>query len=204
MRPSRWYCPPGVPKPAHACIAGEMACMPTGGPPGAIPGGMCYGGPVEPGEAGWQQHPAGHWFNFTDASPALLLRMNPNPRLVRWVEIAGAAAEQVWRVPVLLEPVYDGETERILLFKTALDRVWTGTAWAPPDEMAELQRRLLLVNHGIGMQRMDLSSAEAVKVALDLLHLGHEFDDHEMIAAKWVSEVLVIRILIAAVGMELV
>jgi hypothetical protein len=203
VKPVRWYCPPGVAKPAHAIIPGACQCLPTGGPPGAVPGGMCYGGAVEPEDTGWQKHPAGHWFTYEDASPALLIRLDANPRLVRWIEIAGADPAHIWRVPVLLEPVYGEDGETPILFKSALDRIWTGGKWDTPTEILDLQRRLLLMCHAIGTDRTVVSSAEAVKTALDALLEGHEFDPAELIAAGWVSEVLVLRTLIGTCGMEL-
>lgn len=203
MRPVRWYCPPGLAKPKHAIIPGSLACLPEGGPPGAVPGGTCYGGPVEPDEPGWQQHQAGHWFNYTEAVPALLLRMDPNPRMVRWVEVAGADPSHTWRVPVLMEPVYGEDGETILLFKSALDRVWTGTTWDTPEAVSDLQRRLMLVCHALGTNQANLTSVEAVQATLDVLRQGHEFDPQEIIAAGWVSEVLVVRVLVAACGLEL-
>jgi len=202
MLPPRWYSPPGVAKPAHVCIPGEMQCLDNAGPPGAVPGGKCYGAPVEIGEEGWTLHPAGHWFNLTDATPCLMIRLDIHPRLIRWVDAGGAKEGHMWRVPVLLDPVCD-EKGIIVTFKTALDRMWNGSDWSIPKEIDDLRRRLLLVNHAIGTNQADLSSAEAVKVALDLLHLGQVFDDHEVINAGWVNEVLVVRTLIAGIGMEL-
>lgn len=164
---------------------------------------MCYGGAVEPEDTGWQQHPAGHWFTYEDASPALLIRLDANPRLVRWIEISGANPAHIWRVPVLLEPVYGEDGETPILFKSALDRIWTGGKWDTPTEILDLQRRLLLMCHAIGTDRTVVSSAEAVKTALDALSEGHEFDPAEVIKAGWVSEVLVLRTLIGTCGMEL-
>jgi hypothetical protein len=204
MLPIRWYCPPGVAKPAHAVIPGVCQCLPTGGPPGAVPGGVCYGGAIEPDEIhGWHQHPAGHWFNFHDSAPALLIRLDTNPRLVRWIEVAGADPAHIWRVPVLMEPVYgeDGQTPQ--LFKSALDRIWTGEAWNATESVQDLQRRLMMVCHALGTDRASLSSEEAVRAALDVLRQGHEFDPLEVVKAGWISEVLVVRTLVAACGMEL-
>lgn len=203
MRPVRWYCPPGVAKPAHAIIPGACQCMPTGGPPGAVPGGMCYGGAVEPEDTGWQQHPAGHWFTYEDACPAQLIRLDAHPRLLRWIEIAGADPSHIWRVPVLLEPVFGEDGETPILFKSALDRTWTGGAWEMPADILSLQRRLLVMCHALGTNRLTVSSADAVQTALDVLRHGHDFCDAELIRAGWVSEVLVLRTLIATCGMEL-
>lgn len=203
MRPIRWYCPPGIAKPAHAIIPGFCQCLPTGGPPGAVPGGICYGGAIEPDEGlGWYQHPAGHWFNFQGSAPALLIRLDTNPRLVRWVEVAGADPTHIWRVPVLLDPVY-GDDGEISLFKSALDRIWTGDVWNATESVQELQRRLMMACHALGTDRATLTSSEAVQTALDVLRQGHEFDPAEIVASGWVSEVLVVRTLIAACGLEL-
>lgn len=202
MKPARWYCPPGIPKPAHAVIPGNLQCELTGGPPGALPGGMCYGAAVEPDEAGWLEHPKGHWFNFTDAEPALLIRLDPHPCLITWKDTVGAHPKHLWRVPVLLVPEYkeDGDIAR---FNSALDRVWTGKGWNTDATIGDLQRRLLMVVHGIGTKRADLKSEESVQVALEILRLGQVFDEHEVTAAGWVNELLVVRVLIAACGMEL-
>jgi len=129
--------------------------------------------------------------------------MDPNPRMVRWVEVCGADPSHIWRVPVLMEPVYGDDGESILLFKSALDRVWTGNSWDTPEAVGDLQRRLMLVCHALGTNTANLSSAEAVQAMLDVLRQGHEFDQQEIIAAKWISEVLVVRTLVAACGMEL-
>lgn len=201
MRPVRWYCPPGVPKPPHAIIPGELQCLPEAGPPGAPPGGRCYGAPVEPGEEGWQRHPAGHWFNFAGASPAILIRLQTDPRILEWVEVAGSDPTHLWRVPKLVEPVL-GDDGEILLFKSALDNVWTPAGWSLPPAMQDLQRRLLGLCHGIGTDKIRLDAPEAVGMALDVLGQGHEFDVYEVAAAGWVTEVLVIRALLAGCGMR--
>ena len=203
MRPVRWYCPPGVAKPKHAIVPGCLACMPNAGPPGAPPGGMCYGAPIEPGEAGWMPHPDGHWFNLTDAQPAILIRLDTHPRLVRWHDVAGATTDHLWRVPVLLSPVYCDGTGSIIRFDSALDRVWNGAGWDTPAEIQSVQRRLLSAHYAVGTGQASLSSDAAVQVAIDVLQLGQEFDPYEVVAAGWVTEVLVVRVLLAAVDMEL-
>lgn len=203
MRLPRWYCPPGVDRPAHAVVPGIMRCTDTGGPPGAIPGGLCYGGPVETDEHGWIAHPSGHWFNFTDADPAVLLRLDPHPRLVRWRDIGGSQAGQTWHVPALLSPKYDEKSGELALFVSALDRIWTGDGWNTPAEITDLQRRLLTIHHQLGTGSISLDSPEAVQVALDVLRLSHVFDDYEITKAGWVSEVLVVRTLLAAVEMDI-
>ncbi len=204
MRPIRWYCPPGVARPRHAVVPGICQCLPTGGPPGAVPGGTCYGGAIEPDEGpGWTHHHDGHWFNLTGSAPALLIRLDTNPRLVRWVEVAGADPAHLWRVPVLMEPTYGEDGETPVLFTSALDRLWTGTAWDTPSEIHDLQRRLMMVCHALGTDSAALSSEDAVRAALDVLLQGHEFDPHEVVRSSWISEVLVVRTLVAACGLEL-
>lgn len=200
MKPVRWYCPPGVAKPAHAIIPGACRCMPTGGPPDAVPGGMCYGGAVEPEDTGWQQHPAGHWFTYEDACPALLIRLDTDPRILEWIEAGGENPAHIWRVPKLLAPIM-GEDGEVDMFKSALDNVWTPSGWSLPQAMQDLQRRFLSLCYNIGTDKILLSSPEAVAMTIDVLRLGHEFDPHEVIAAGWISEVLVVRTLLGACGM---
>lgn len=203
MLPVRWYCPPGIDKPKHAVIPGECRMFPGMGVAGAPPDGICYGGAVEDGEEGWHRHPGGHWFNMRDAAPALLIRLETNPRLIKWNEIEGAKPEHIWRVPALLDPVYDKDGSTILMFKSALDRLWTGNGWDTPADVSDIQRRLLSVCHALGTDRTSLGSDDAVRVAIDILRLGHEFDAYEVTKAGWISEVLTVRVLIAACGMEL-
>jgi hypothetical protein len=202
VRPARWYCPPGVAKPAHACIPGILQCLPEAGPPGALPGGLCYGAPVEPRETGWQRHSAGHWFNFNGASPAILIRLDTDPRVVEWVEVAGRDPAQVWRVPKLVEPVTD-EAGEVVLFKGALDCTWTGKGWTLPPRLQELQRSLLTVCHDLGRGALRLDSMACVDLAIGILGEGHTIDAEEVTAAGWVTEVLVVRVLLAAAGMRL-
>jgi hypothetical protein len=176
--------------------------MPNGGPPGAIPGGICYGGAIEPNETDWHQDPAGHWFCYRDAVPALLIRMDINPRLLTWKEIGGAHPSHIWRVPVLIEPVHD-EHGDIILMKSAIDPIWSGPGWDVPANLESLRRRLMMMCHALGTNKATLGSPDAVAVALDVLREGHEFAPAEIIKAGWVSEVLVVRTLVAACGMEL-
>jgi hypothetical protein len=203
MKPARWYCPPGVAKPAHAVVPGQLPLLPHAGPSGAPPGGIVYGGVFEDCEPGWQSHPAGHWFHLAEAIPAQLIRLDTHPRLVTWREVAGAIPGHLWRVPALLEPVRDDRTGNIELFISSLDRTWNGTGWDTPLALADLQRRLLRCHYSLGQGAMSLYGAEAVRMALDVLALGQVFDPAEAVAAGWVSEVLVVRTLCAAVSLEI-
>lgn len=202
MRPFRWYCPPGVAKPAHAVVPGVVACLPDAGPPGATPGGTVYGGTLELGEKGWKKHRGGWWFNGQGSAPSLLIRLDPHPRLIRWVEVAGSIPDHLWRVPVLLEPVMD-ESGTPVLFRGALDRVWNGQGWDTPQEIESLMRRLLSLCLDIGRGATSLSSPEAVAAALDVLALGQVFDRDEVVEEGWISEVVVLRTLIGGCGMEI-
>jgi hypothetical protein len=98
--------------------------------------------------------------------------------------------------------VINGSGE-IVSFRPATDQIWNATDWALPNEINDLQRRLMLTNHAVGTNKADLSSAETVQVALDLLHLGQVFDDYEVITAGWINKILVVRTLLAGVGMDL-
>lgn len=196
--PARWYVPPGEKRPAHATSPVLCRMTETGGPPGAVPGGLCIGGPMEAAETGWLRHSAGHWYNLQGASPLQMIRLDPHPRLVEWRTVAGALPDHLWRVPVLVTPEYDeADSTKIISFKSGLDRVWTGSGWDLPDRIVDLRRRLLWTFQEVAGERLTLSSAEAVAMALDLLAEGQDFDREEIIGAGWVSEVLVVRALCA-------
>lgn len=170
----------------------------SGGPPGAVPGGVCYGGPVEADESGWHQHSAGHWYNLDGASPMQMIRLDPHPRLIEWRTVAGSLPDHLWRVPVLVSPVYDEEDpERIVSFKSGMDRVWTGHGWDLPERIVDLRRRLMWTFAEIAGDRISLSSQDAVNMAIGLLLEGQAFDTEEAIGAGWISEVLVVRALCA-------
>jgi hypothetical protein len=176
----------------------------AGGPPGAVPGGECIGGPIEPGETGWKQHPAGHWFNFQGATPLQFSRLETDPRLIEWRTVAGAMPDHLWRVPVLVTPVHDeSDPETVVGFKSGFDRVWNGQAWDTPQRLTDLRQRLLWTFQEIAGDRLTLSSAECVQMALDLLSEGHDIDHLEVVAEGWITEVLVVRVLCAATGREL-
>lgn len=199
MFPARWYCPPGITRPAHAVTPIVCRMTEIGGPPGAIPGGMCYGGPIEPHETGWHQHPGGWWYCLRDASPMQMIRLDPHPRLVEWRTVAGADPSHLWRVPVLISPVFDeAEPERVVGFKSGLDRIWNGQGWDIPERISTLRQRLLWTFQEIAGDRLNLTSAEAVDMAMGILAEGQLFDREEIITGGWVSEVLVVRVLCAS------
>lgn len=198
MSPARWYCPPGVPRPAHALTPLVCRMTDTGAPVGAVPGGTCYGGPLEPGELGWHQHADGHWFDLRGASPLQMIRLDPHPRLIEWRTVAGADPSHIWRVPVLVSPTFDeAEPDRVTGFKSSLDRVWNGQDWTLSQPLVDLRQRLLWTFQEIAGDRVNLDSADAVDMALSLLDQGQAFDRSEIIAAGWVTEVLVVRVLCA-------
>ncbi len=204
MRPVRWYCPPGIARPAHALTPMVCRMTDTGGPVGAVPGGICYGGPIEPGEVGWHQHASGYWFDYRQASPLQLIRLDPHPRLIEWKTVAGADPTHLWRVPVLVSPTFDEfDPDTITGFKSSLDRIWDGKEWTLPADLVELRQRLLWTFAEIAGDRVTLDSGEAVDMALGLLEQGQRFDRSEIIAAGWVSEVLIVRSLCAASDREL-
>lgn len=204
MRLARWYCPPGVDRPAHATVPVVCRMAERGGPPGAPPGGVCYGGPIEPDEQGWKQHAGGWWFNFDGAAPMQFIKLDLHPRLTEWRTVAGADPAHLWRVPVLVTPICDEEDpDRIIGFKSGLDRVWNGTGWDLPADLIELRQRLLWTFQEIAGETLTLSSSECVDMALRLLEQGQQFDRAEIVAAGWVSEVLVVRTLCAATDREL-
>ena len=78
MTAPRYYCPPGVARPAHIRALAPGALSPGAGPDGA--GGLMFGGPYDPEERD-QYHQAadGWWVRLTGVTPRDLLRTTAVP-----------------------------------------------------------------------------------------------------------------------------
>jgi hypothetical protein len=201
----RFYCPPGVSLPEHrADLRGRGAIVIGPGPsadPNAPIGGAVYGGVYEDHELGWHPTPAGWWLHLGQAIPQLLRRVATHPRIVTWSEVLGAYPEHRWRVPVLLrqQPTDDDQPP---VFDSALERVWRGGRdWAEPEELTALQDRLLAVAQGIATAgSLDAQDDELTAVVIALLELGHRISEHELIAGGWLTDLVRVRVLLAATG----
>ncbi len=200
---ARWYCPPGMAKPTHCPWPDGIAMnlAPAAGPEGVAPGGRIWGGPMLAGEPGWHVHAQGWAFNLDGADPAHLLRLDPHPRIIDWRDVKGANPDQNWRVPVIFAPVRD-DRGNVVQFISALERTWDGKQWDDPADLNSLRRRLHATALGIGLERFNLEDPQVVTMALDILRQGHDFDAAEIIAAGWVTQILVIRTLLVATGMS--
>lgn len=212
MRPGvRYYCPPGVPKPAHRddLPPGGAELLPGKGPDvaagdGGAGGGTVYGGSYSQGEPGWVKTAAGWWVHLGTTLPQQLMRAAPNPRVVRWVIVPGAQPEHRWRVPVLLSQ-QGGEDGTAPLYVSALEREWRGDAagWQVPTELVAMQEQLNEVAHDMATG-VDLASQwqEITDLTLSLLAAGHTATRHEIAAGHWLSELFMLRVLAGACGIE--
>lgn len=199
----RWYCPVGVERPAHVPYPGGIALLPGVGPDVAADGeggGTIYGGPFEPGEPGWTVTDAGWWVNLDGVAPQQLVRLETHPRILRWATVQGEHPDHWWRVPVLLTPQGQDAEGAPLLFVSAVERVFRGAdGWQPPSDLVELQHQLLAVamDQGVGNRDADEMAVLADLVAV-ILGLGHTVSLHELIVKGWLTERVLLRVLIAA------
>jgi hypothetical protein len=210
----RWYCPAGIARPTHlSVLATPVGCVPGVGPDVADAGpggGMMYGGVFTPGESGWVKTEAGWYVNMVGVMPQVLARMDRNPRITRWTMVQGVTREHVLMVPVLLGPVFpddaptDGsELVAPIAYVSALDQVLTQKGWSDPTELAALQEQLRRVAITIGTEHC-LDDPGLVSLAIELLMLGHQnVTRHEMIAGGWFSELVLLRVLVAAAGIPM-
>ncbi len=206
MRPGvRFYCPAGVPKPAHRGDLPAGADLYAGkGPDAALGqgpgGGTVYGGAYSQGEKGWVRTEAGWWTHLGGVVPQHLIRIAPHPRIVRWAVVTGALAEHRWTIPVLIRPqVRDDTAEPV--YVSALEREWRGDAngWQPPRDLVEVQEQLFTVAHDLATSTdVEAMNREITDLTIDLLGIGHMVSRHEIAAGGWLSELFMLRTLAAA------
>lgn len=188
------FCPPDVAKPACCPHAGQVRQTSEGGPEKT--GGTCWGGPFDPAGAQWIKSRAGWWLGLIGHKPQDLTRLESHPRVMRWRVIDGALDGHFWRVPVLLTPADEMPKHGYI---SALDRLWNGSEWTAPQDLAALQEPLLAIVHGIPL-KMDLAERDAAirGLAIGLLTVGH-WIDHEFLAMTgWLSESLILATIRAA------
>ncbi|HYG69178.1 MAG TPA: hypothetical protein VD838_16020 [Anaeromyxobacteraceae bacterium] len=206
----RYYTPIGVAAPAHNPHPGGSRLFDGVGPDvdheptkkrKKRGGGIVYGGAYTPGEPGWVEAPAGWWMNLDGCLPHHTTRLDTSPRITRWAQVQGARPDHYWRVPVLLQP--DGKGEGRSIFVSALDRVWKGgDTYADPADLAALQRRVLEVCYGVAKDGDHKRHRTSLGVLVaDILAVGHHVSPFEIIAGEWLSEVVELRVLLAAADM---
>jgi hypothetical protein len=204
----RYYCPPGVARPAHLPRSYPRVDIVEGKGPdvaeGGDGGGVCWGGPLVHEEPGWKLTAAGWWLHPGECQPQHLVRMDASPRVRRWTTIDGVQAGEHWRVPLLIEQDQGsvGPDGKPTMFCSALDRVWDGAGWTAPADLVALQERLLtLAAAAAGVGREALGREDVVRLVFEILALGHHVDPSLIGARGWLSEALVLRVLLAAAGL---
>ncbi len=192
------YCPAGMPAPACCPHAGAMQTMlgkgadaDDGTGPGA---GMCYGMPYA--SEGWQRTAAGWYLRLNEAHvPQHLVKLQPDPRIVRWRSVAGAKYGHWWQVPVILCQADDDPTRGYI---SALDRLWMGSEWGLPPDLQCLQVPLLAI---VGGQLLDLDpeqrNTRMRNLAIELLKVGNWIDEDFLAVTGWFSEAMMLRIILA-------
>jgi hypothetical protein len=206
MRPGiRYYCPPGIDRPAHREDLGAGAeLLPGKGPEAALGqgagGGAVYGGLYVDREPGWQRTAAGWWVHLGGTVPQHLVRAAPHARIIRWSLVAGALPEHRWRVPVILMP-QGGEAGVEPVYVSVLEKEWRGdeAGWKTPPELVVMQDQLISVAHDLAMSSdLEAQTKDITDLTLALLAIGHLVSRHEIAAGGWLSELTMLRVLAAA------
>jgi hypothetical protein len=196
------YCPAGVPRPAHCQHQGSVALKaPAVGPDGTT--GTTWGGAYRPQDkALWSQTRKGWWVNLAGYVPQQLVRLDVNPRILRFHLVEGTTKGHWWRVPVLLEPV--DPKHRLKGFQSALDRIFTVHGLTVPPELEQLQIRLLAVANGIPLAKTKAARNRAfLALVYGLLALTQVVSEEEILLSGWASERFVSDVVCAAADVPL-
>lgn len=204
-RMPRYYAPKGLALPDHIAAVGSLVCLDGVGPDvsgGGVGGGRIAGGLYERSEAGWHATPAGWWVNLDGVVPQVLVRLQSDCRIVRWENVQGSEVDQAWRVPVLLMPEGRDANGDALAFVSALNDSWNGANWEIDPGMVDIQRRLLAVAHGIALAgTLEDDNRAIVELVVAILAIGHHVSMAEIVAARWLTRALYLRVLLAAAGL---
>ncbi len=191
-----YYCPDGVAKPAHCPHASTMRPLPGMSPDGGT--GLVYATHYDAeSKPRWLKTSGGWWILLDGKRPQDLLRLSCSQRILRWHVIAGAEAGHVWRVPVLL--TLSDPDDKDSGYVTAVDRIFSGGEWIASPEITSMQERLLAIAQHIALDD-DLAKRNAAVTALtiELLQVGHLVASCEIEAARWLSELMQLRVIFAA------
>lgn len=198
------YCPKGINKPACCPHVAIMELFAGKGPDAVTTlvngqeiteggGGRCYGGGYQVGSPGWTKTKAGWWVQLRGHRPQDLIRLQPHPRVRRWVQIPGAQTDHLWQVPVLIEEGGTGWT-------SSLDGVWDGDEFHG-GELADLQTQLLAVVRGVAHDHDASDLQKAIReLAVSILCVGQWVDEDLVIAGKFLSESVMLGAITAACG----
>jgi hypothetical protein len=173
---------------------------------GGCGGGFLYGAQeFSPDEKGWELTSAGWYLNMgPGCQPQHLIRLDTNPRIIRWKQVEGVTPGHWWRVPVLLQPDRAGEEfgREPDYYVSALDGVWTSRGWQDPPELTALMRLLLEVAMNIGESKdFEKSERELVEIVAQVLAQGHHVSIHELERGAWLSKALLLRVLLATLDL---
>jgi hypothetical protein len=204
-----WYCPPRVELPAYVhWRVPTQSLVPGMGPdvdhtPDAPGGGVIYGGGGwTRGQAGWKRTTAGHWVRFAGAQPQYLVRMDLHSRIVTWRPTEGTLAGQEWLVPQLVKPVFRKGSDDPRAYVSALEQTWGAKGWQTPEDLVPLQERLVTVAQGLALPSPGYRPM--MQLVVDILKMGHHsLDFPELEANGWLTQRLVLRVFVAACGLEI-
>jgi hypothetical protein len=195
------YVPLGVTPPSHLApgnIIGIREGKGIGGTEGVLYGTQ----PELIGSPLWQRTAEGWWILFQGQQPQQLRRMDTSPRILTWTPVDGANRGEVWLVPRLLKLI-DPERED-LGYVSALDRIYAGEGqWRGEPALARLQEQLLSIAHHVQLAPTpDERNGLILRLVIDLAAIGHYVSLAEMIAAAWLSELVQLRFIFAALGRD--
>ena len=201
------YCPTGIDRPACCAHRAPIDLLRGKGPDAVATivngqevitggGGKIYGASgYDPAtREKWRKTRAGWWLLLLNHKPQDLIRLQAHPRVRRWAPLVGAQPEHTWHIPILLEPTRLG-------WMSALDGIWDGESWSA-GELARLQEPLLAIANGVQQGDDATREADFRRLAIDLLALGHLVDEDLLIAAGWLSESLMLRVVLTAAGRD--
>ncbi len=208
----RWYVPKGKPTPPHLAALPPCGLLDGVGPdavhqigdglPATGGGGVVIGGSFAFGDPGWVPVNGGAWLiNLAGVEPQTLSRLNPHPRILRWVPVQGSQRSHWWNVPVLLTPEMD-DAGNAVLYRSALDQAWNGTTWVDPADLAGLQERLRHVALDVAGGLVN-GDAELVALVAEILLLGTNLQPGELSASGWLTRSFLLRVLLAAADIPL-
>ena len=186
------------PIPRHSPHRDITATLPGQGPDD-VGDGRVLGGTYDPAtHDDWTLTVAGWWILWTDPTPQQLVNLTPSPHLVRWHWIDGIIPAHRWRIPVLLTPQ---DPDDPIDWNPAANRLWDGQGYSLPPDLDDLQRRLLHPALAIPLadpQDLEANNTAVRHLAIDLAAQGHYVTEVEMVAGRWLDEVLIQDIILAA------
>jgi hypothetical protein len=181
----RYYLPPGMRLPGHLSPSlGLYQCREGHGPDQA--GGMCVGGPYYDQEPGWELTAAGWWVHLAQTSPAECQRLYP----LDGTMVAIPHTPHAWQIPHLLQVGKTG-------LECAVDPVLTDQGWQPPAHLRPVIAALReAIDHAEAWAADD--EPRLIRLCVDLIAVNYDLELTEIIAAGWLTQAMIPRIIRAA------